>query len=236
MTRDLANAAMENTGPDNRRAIDHTVAGAIAGAQRRRPGASYTRFVGLMKLVLPMVAGVLIMLVVLWSELNDDPSKFQLGVARIDVEGSDGQKLIKARYTGIDGENNPYSVTADELTQNSEDQDLVDLKNPKADVTISGGSWLAVMSPTGQYSKDNQVLSLFGGVNAFHDLGYEFRTEHAIVNFREGSVFGTSPLHGQGPFGELQSDGFRVLQSGAVIVFSGRARLLLYPNKKESAK
>jgi lipopolysaccharide export system protein LptC len=92
------------------------------------------------------------------------------------------------------------------------------------------------MSPAGQYRKKDQVLELFGGVNAFHDLGYEFRTEHAIVDFREGSAFGESAVHGQGPFGELQSEGFRVYQSGANIVFTGRARLLLYPNEKESAK
>jgi lipopolysaccharide export system protein LptC len=110
------------------------------------------------------------------------------------------------------------------------------LKNPKADVTVSGGSWLALMSPTGQYNKKDQVLELSGGVNAFHDMGYEFRTRHAIVKFREGSAFGESAVHGQGPFGELQSEGFRVFERGANIIFTGRARLLLYPNKKESGK
>ena len=236
MTRDLAKAAMENAGRDNRRAIDHAVTGALAGARNRRRVTSYSRFVALMKLILPVVAGILVMLVVLWPALNDDPSNFQLGVARIDVDDGDGQKLINARYTGIDGENNPFSVTADVLTQNPDNENLIDLKNPKADVTVSGGSWLALMSPTGQYNKKQQVLELSGGVNAFHDLGYEFRTRHAIVNFREGSAFGESAVHGQGPFGELQSEGFRVFESGANIVFTGRARLLLYPNKKEGAK
>lgn len=236
MTRDLANAATENTGPNHRRAIDHAVSGAIANAQRRRPGAGYSRFVTSMKLVLPIGAGILVMLVVLWPEINNNPSKFQLGVTRIDVDGADGQKLINARYTGTDGENNPYSVTADTLMQNPEQEDLVDLKNPKADITISGGSWLAVMAPAGQYRKKDQVLELFGGVNAFHDLGYEFHTEHAILDFRDGSAFGASAVHGQGPFGEIQSEGFRVHENGANIMFTGRARLLLYPNKKAGAK
>ncbi len=236
MTGDLAKAAMHNTGRGNRRAIDHAVTGAIAGAQNRRSVTRYSRFVASMKLVLPVVAGILILLVVLWPELSDHPSKFQLGVARIDVADADGQKLINARYTGIDGKNNPYSVTAETLTQNSKNEDLVDLKNPKADVTVGKGSWLAIMSPTGKFRKKEQVLELFGGVDAFHDMGYEFRTEHAIVNFREGSAFGASSVHGQGPFGELQSEGFRVLESGATILFTGRARLLLYPTKKESAK
>jgi lipopolysaccharide export system protein LptC len=140
MTRDLASAAMENTGRNDRRAIDHAVSDAIASAQRQSPGTRYSRFVMSMKLVLPVSAGILVMLVILWPEINDQPSKFQLGVARIDVDGADGQKLINARYTGIDGENNPFSVTADMLTQNPKDEDLVDLKNPKADITVSGGS------------------------------------------------------------------------------------------------
>ena len=236
MTRDLASTATENTRPGNRRAIDLAANDALAAAKRRRPGTRYSRFVALMKLILPVIAGILIMMVVLWPELNDHPSRFQIGVAQIEIDGADGQKLVNARYTGVDRDNNPFSVTAETLAQNPDDETVVDLKNPKADITVSGGSWLAVMSPNGQYRKDDQVLELFGGVNAFHDLGYEFRTEHAIVNFQDGSAFGASPVHGQGPFGELQSEGFRVFESGAIIVFTGRARLLLYPTKKGEAK
>lgn len=236
MTRDLANMAMENTSPDNRRAIDIAANDALTAAQRRRPGTRYSRFVALMKLILPVIAGIIIMLVVLWPELNDHPSKFQIGVAQIEIDGADGQKLVNARYTGVDRANNPFSVTAETLAQNPEDENTVDLKNPKADITVSGGSWLAVMSPNGQYRKKDQVLELFGGVNAFHDMGYEFRTEHAIVHFQDGSAFGESPVHGQGPSGELQSEGFRVFESGANIIFTGRARLLLYPIKKGDAK
>jgi lipopolysaccharide export system protein LptC len=236
MTRDLASMATENTSPDNRRAIDMAANDALAAAQRRRPGTSYSRFVALMKLVLPVIAGILIMLVVLWPELTDHPSKFQIGVAQIEFDGADGQKLVNARYTGVDRENNPFSVTAEMLAQNPDDEDAVDLKNPKADITVSGGSWLAIMSPNGLYRKKKQVLELYGGVNAFHDMGYEFRTEHAFVNFQDGSAFGESPVHGQGPTGELQSEGFRVFESGANIVFTGRARLLLYPTNKGGAK
>lgn len=236
MTRDLANAAMDNTGPDNRRALDHAVTSAIADVQNRRPVTSYSRFVALMKLVLPVVAGILILMVVMWPELSENPSRFQLGMARINVGDTDDQTLINARYTGIDGKNNPYSVTADRLIQNAENENFVDLKNPKADVTVGSGSWLAIMSPVGRFEKKEQVLTLKGGVDAFHDLGYEFRTEHAVVNFKAGTANGASPVHGQGPFGELQSQGFKVLESGARIIFTGPAHLLLYPTQKKGAK
>jgi lipopolysaccharide export system protein LptC len=236
MARGIANAALESLGRDRRPAIDNAVIGAIADTRRRRPTASYSRFVALMKLVLPVIAGILVTMVVLWPELNDRPAKFQLGVARLNIGDAERQQVINARYTGVDGRNNPYSVTADELSQNPENEDLVDLKNPKADVTLSGGSWLAIMSPTGEYSKATQVLELSGGVNAFHDLGYEFRTERAIVDFQNRSAFGDSAVNGQGPFGELQSEGFLVLDSGTSILFTGRARLLLYPDKRGGAK
>lgn len=235
MTRDIANTAIKSTDHEGRRAIDLALTDAIS-ATKIRSGRSYSRFVAMMKFVLPVVAGILVMMVFLWPELNDDHAKFQIGIARINAEGADGQILINARYTGIDGANNPYSITAESLTQNSTDEDLVDLKEPKADIMVSGGSWFAIISRNGQYSKTEQILTLFDGVNGFHDMGYEFRTEHALINFKDGSVFGESPVHGQGPFGELKSEGFRIFQSGAKIMFTGRARLLLYPIKEESAK
>ena len=185
-----------------------------------------------MKLILPLIAGMLVVMVVVWPEFSGEPSRFQLGVAEIDIKDADGQKLINARYTGADSKNNPYTVTADALAQTIEGGDLVDLKNPKADVTVAGGSWIALTAPTGQYSKLTQVLELTGGVNAFHDMGYEFRTERAIVDFHYGSAFGDAPVQGQGPFGSLKSEGFLILDGGASIVFTGRAKLVLYPGKE----
>ncbi len=194
-----------------------------------RSGRIYTRYVGMMKLVLPVIAGLLAVVVVVWPEYYDEPSTFRLGVSNVTVKESEGQKLVNARYTGVDSRNRSYTVTAEAILQGLSEDDLVDLSEPKADVTVEDGSWLAMTAPTGQYSKKSEVLELAGGVNMFHDQGYEFRTERALVDFRYTSAFGDTPVQGQGPFGRLSSEGFLVLDGGARILFTGKARLIVNP-------
>ena len=45
---------------------------------------------------------------------------------------------------------------------------------------------------------------------------------------------GDTPVSGDGPSGELQSEGFRLFERGQVIVFTGKARLLIYPEAEET--
>jgi lipopolysaccharide export system protein LptC len=202
--------------------------------RKRSAGAAYSRFVGAMKIVLPAIALILIVMVVVWPEFHKQPSTFQIGMARISVQEEEGgQKLVNARYTGVDKRYHPYTVTADAIVHGDPTEDLVELEKPNADITIEGGTWLAVTAPAGQFSRQHQVLELTGGVNVFHDQGYEFRTERAMVDFTRGTAFGDAPVRGQGPFGLLSSEGFLVLDSGLSVTFTGKARLVLFATEGE---
>ena len=51
---------------------------------------------------------------------------------------------------------------------------------------------------------------------------------------RTSSAEGNAAVSGQGPSGELQSEGFRLRERGQVIVFTGKSRLLIYPDAEDS--
>jgi lipopolysaccharide export system protein LptC len=52
-------------------------------------------------------------------------------------------------------------------------------------------------------------------------------TPSATLDLRAGSAAGAEPVAAQGDFGTIESEGFTLLDRGAVIVFQGRARLVL---------
>jgi len=54
-----------------------------------------------------------------------------------------------------------------------------------------------------------------------------FRTESATVDLEGGTAEGHEKVEGHGPSGEVESEGFRILDKGAVVIFTGRARMLL---------
>ena len=200
----------------------------VEDVRLQRYRSSYSRFVQLMKYALPVVAGVVLLLVVVWPELTSQSEKFPIAISDLKVETAGGQRVINARFTGVDSENRPFSVTADAVVEDGPDTRGVKLIKPKADVTLAGDSWVAVSAPTGTFWRSKEVLFLTGGVDLFHDEGYEFQTAEARVDFRNGMASGDQPVRGQGPFGTVHAQGFRIDESGDTIVFQGTSRLMIF--------
>ena len=138
---------------------------------------------------------------------------------------------MNPRYVGTDDDNQPYAVTADIAKKlDGEGMDVrIGLELPKADITLKDGTWLVLTAENGIYARRNKTLDLSGAVNLFHDSGYEFRTDKAQVDLARGIAEGDRPVRGQGPFGTLNAEGFRLLNKGRTIVFTGKSKMILKP-------
>ncbi len=205
-------------------------------APLKKAGGRYSRFVQLMKLILPAIAVLLAATVVILPQIQERAEGFRLGLAAISVTDSSGQKLVNARYTGADSKKQPYTVTADTAAPLDAQSNTIALDKPKADITLDNGTWIALSALAGLYSRPDQMLELSGGVNLFHDSGYEFRTTMALVDLAKGAAYGDKAVEGQGPFGTVKSAGFQVLDKGARIVFTGKSTLTLYPGFEGAKK
>ncbi len=201
-------------------------------AERRRKVAAsghYSRFVGLMKWLLPLSAVALALLVVVWPYLGEQDRGLPLSFAAIKSSISDKLFMTNARFLGTDDRNQPYTVTADKVIQQTSDQDLVQFVNPKADIQLDDGSWVALTAKRGVLRQSAELLSLDGGVNIFSDAGFEFRTDRARVDLRTKIASGDAPVEGQGPLGVLNATGFTLDRGGRTIRFKGRVKLVVYP-------
>jgi lipopolysaccharide export system protein LptC len=204
--------------------------GAEWGSRSRavaRPSRRYTRFVAAMKLLLPAVAVALLLLVAAWPRIQAQLERFAAVLPKLDLREARDLRMVNARFSGLDKLNRPYTVTADIARQMPSKDDLLSLEGPKADITLQSGAWIAVNSDTGIYQQQQQVLDLFGQVHVFHDAGIEFTTDSARVFMQQGTAEGTEPVAGQGRFGELDAEGFQLLDRGDRIIFTGKSRLLL---------
>ena len=196
----------------------------VAVARRRSKKFGRSRFVWLMKVVLPMVAVFLLALVTAWPQFRPDESAFRIELAAVGPEGGAKPQVLNARLLGIDGEQRPFQITADQgsTAKGTTGERVYILDQPKADMTLEDGSWIAMTADNGLFEQDSQTLFLSGQVNLFHDSGYEFTTETATVDIERRTAEGYEPVSGQGPLGLLQSEGFRIRDKGETIVFTGR--------------
>lgn len=214
------------------------------GRRPRAPGRAprmsmrnrYSIFVGFMKVLLPALAAALILLVVAWPQFTVDENNFRLSVSKLAPDQADSLTMLNARFDGLDDKDRPYTLTADMATQSDSDEDIIELELPKADITLEDGAWLALTARSGKYRQKSKILDLTGSVSLFHDQGFELRTEAARVDLAKGVAEGTQPVQGHGSAGFIEAEGFRVLDRGTRIIFTGKAHMIVNPKPRVAAR
>lgn len=216
------------TGTTPRRAPDdarhEAVAQVLSGARARRAARNpyaHTRAVNVAKVALPVLAAVVLALIAVWPLFTGGDAPLAIGPGGGELE------MVDARYLGTDQTARPFEVRAQRVLQSGAGGSVVELVNPSAEITLEGGDWLSLTASRGVYDQQSGALSLEGGVTLFHDGGYEFITDAANLDTQKGVAWGNTPVRGQGPFGDIDAGGFRIVDDGNTIVFTGKARLRL---------
>jgi lipopolysaccharide export system protein LptC len=189
-----------------------------AGLARRR------RAIGLTKLIMPALALTLLTSLALWPELERETGRAR--EAAKTLAQVHGDTVMEARYSSVDQHGRPFTVTASVARQVN--GDLIDLTNPKGDITLQSGTWVMLQAPAGVYRQRENMLDLTHGVTLYRDDGTTVLTDSASIDLKGGAAAGTEAVHATGPFGKLDAQGgFTAADNGQQIFFSGPAKLLL---------
>lgn len=212
-----------------------------AGVMKDRPvgqrhSLGYSRFVSIMKFALPATALGLVALIFLWPQIQVGNTRFSIGFARLKATESEDPSMVNARYVGTDKNNRPFSITADLARDMLRGSTAIELEMPKADLAMKNGTWIALTANSGVYDQQKKLLYLEGAVNLFHDSGYEFKTEKLRIDLDRGRAVSNQKVTGQGPFGQLQAEGFYFGNDDQSIFFTGRSKLIIHPSAAEGVK
>lgn len=191
----------------------------------------YSRRVTLLKRLLPVIGVALLTLVAIWPRLGPLLESVRFGLPVIDLREAHELRMLNPRYAGVDRFNRPYVVTSAIGRQASNRDDLMSLERPRAEMTMHNGALVVVTAATAMYQSQAQLLDLFGDVNLVHENGTRFVTNTAHVDVAADTAVGNDPVTGHGPSGDITAQGFRVVDRGNTIVFTGKSNLLLKGTK-----
>jgi len=186
------------------------------------------RLIALGKLLVPAAAALVVVALVVLPALRSDPVGDAVQQRERRAAADLTAAMISPRFEGRDGRGRPFAVTASTADFASDDQRFVRLELPEGDLLLSDGSWVAITAARGIYDREDRLMQLAGQVNLFHDQGFELVTESAWLDLPAGRAEGGDPVTGQGPIGHIESQGFRIEERGARVIFTGESRLLLY--------
>ncbi|MBV8934278.1 MAG: LPS export ABC transporter periplasmic protein LptC [Alphaproteobacteria bacterium] len=204
---------------------------APSSGRRARRSDQYSRFVAVLKGLLPVIGMALLALVAVWPRLVPFLDSVRLGFPVIDLREAHELRMLNPRYAGVDRFNRPYIVTSAVGRQAPNREDLMSLERPRAQMTMHNGALVVVTAATAMYQSQAQLLDLFGDVNLVHENGTRFVTNTAHVDVAADTAVGNDPVAGHGPSGDITAQGFRVVDQGNTIVFTGRSHLLLKGTK-----
>ncbi len=192
-----------------------------ARAHRRREirpvSRVYSRFVTMMKVVLPAAALALMALLAAWPSLTELPTP--------KISADKGQlEMIKPRYIAADEHNQPFSVVAAQADKSADQPDIILLDQPEAEMTQNDGAWVTIRSDKGWYDQTTGILKMRGNVRILRDDGNEFTTTEADADVRKGTAWGDQHVEGQGPQGVINAQGFRLSDRGKTVVFLNQSK------------
>ena len=197
----------------------------------RRMLARYSRFVALMKMLLPAIAVALLGLVTIWPKVAPRNSVFKEAFAGFDIKSVDTMAMQNPRYYGTDNKNAPFTVTATVATQVQSQPMVVALENPQGDFTQKSGSGMIITSDNGLFRQKEDILDLLGHVDLYQDTGYEVHTNSARLDVAKSNAWGDEPTAGKGPAGTIEGEGFRLMDRGSDVTFTGKAKAVLFSAK-----
>jgi lipopolysaccharide export system protein LptC len=188
----------------------------------------YSRFVTLMKRALPISAGVLIAIVLIYALLPRQSDKLTFAYGELGhIQGD--LSMQKPRLTGTDHKGNPFVITADTATQLGRSIHRANLKNVQADFTMDKDRWVNANAATGLVDMDKGTLALGGGIAVFTDDGYEMHTQRADIDLKKGNIHGPVPVKGQGPIGTFRANTFDASRGDNQLQLHGNVYMLITP-------
>jgi len=195
-------------------------------------------WVALGKRLLPVLAVLLLASVALWPEIDRTADRARHTFEKLGAATSQAMHMKSPHYRGIDQSGDPYTVTAVESGEPSDG--VFDLKQPKADLflqkttlakpsaqNLDDPSWLAIWSDHGTFLNHLDALDLTGDVTLYRSDGMIFTADNAAIDMRQNAVLSAAQLHGEGPIGTIDGQGFAMMDHGALLQIAGPVKLVL---------
>ena len=205
------------------------------GAAQSLRGDGYSRVVALLKRLLPIIGAALLLLVAAWPRFVPLFETVRLTISGIDLREARELNMLNPRYAGTDRLNRPYVITAAVGHQLPNRSDLMSLEKPRAEMIVHSGATAVLTAATAMYQSQPQLLDLFGDVTLTHQNGSRFVTQQAHANLANDTAEGNVPIEGHGPSGDIWGQGFRILDKGDTIIFTGDSRAILRGSKPTKA-
>lgn len=196
---------------------------------------SYSRFIALAKVGLPLIALALLSTLFLFSR-NNDPTQ-SAPYARVDVEELVRDQRVSApNYTSVTSDGTAIAVSAASARPDPANPNRAAAFDVTARLDFPDGNAADITAKAGAVDTKAGQAHLSGGVTIDTTTGYHVTTQALITALDHTEVETESDVHAQGPLGDLQAGRMVLTPDPAapgqyVVVFKDGVKLVYDPQR-----
>ncbi|MEM7442218.1 MAG: LPS export ABC transporter periplasmic protein LptC [Pseudomonadota bacterium] len=193
-------------------------------------GRGHSVLVGVLKLLLPIIAVLMIIVVIMWPTIEqtiEEQTDTGVAIDTPDFQASGEAQIINPRFTGLDESGRPFEIEGDLAYQDIDNPELIELDNLRGVITLAEGETARVESTYGRLDQTKGEVELTGNVVVSHFDGTVFRTDEIIVNISDNHVWGSQPVEAEADEATVTAEGFEVRDEGATVIFRGPAHMVV---------
>ena len=187
---------------------------------------NHTRKVMLAKIILPIIAGILILLLITFPNLKDEIKDFGL-----DFNIGKGEfEHLNIKNTTVyvtDEKNRVNNFVAKQVQETITGSKIYNLITPEGMMPLDKQEWINIRSPNGIFDQNASLLTLTDTVEIFYSKGMNISTKEASFNFKTSHGYSQHPVIGDGFIGKINAQGFEYNGKNNILYFTGKTHILI---------
>lgn len=224
---------------------NHPLAAAGSGALRVAPQADrrkafaaarrHSRWVRILKVLLPVSAVAVIGLYFLTSKITITVGDHQASVGRIEVN-RDRLRMINPKLEGVNEQNGLYVMTADYAEQDVSKPSTIFLFGVKAETTDPQNGWSRMTAPKGTFHTKKETLDLSGDIRVGSSSGMTARLKSAAIDMNTNMIRSQDPVRVEFINGTIDAKSIEIDSGKRVIFFRGDVRAHVKKRPEKAAE
>ncbi|MGR3463899.1 LPS export ABC transporter periplasmic protein LptC [Limimaricola sp.] len=190
---------------------------------------AYSRFIGLAKVLLPLVGLVLLSTLFLIARSPSGPG--EIPFAEIEAIAAE-QRVSNPRFAGRTENGASIALAADTVRPRGDAEGVFAVEAPRGTIDGPGAARIELRAGRGEVEPGRRLMRLDGPVTVHSTNGYSVETPALEADLSTGGLVSTGEIAVTAPFGNLTAGAMRTTLSETGdprMVFSGGVRLLYDP-------
>ena len=194
---------------------------------------TYSRFVTVLKVALPLLAlGLLSTMFLVSNRITD--SAGSIPYAKVDLtQRAQEQQITAPFFSGRTTAGHLVAFSAESARPDPEDPNRSSAHKMDARIDFVDGSRITISAADAAIDNKSHIATFENGVLVISSLGYEIRTRQLVAHMREGRLLAPESVTGIAPGGRVQAGKLEVSEDSetgeTTLFFSDGVKLIYEP-------